>query len=463
MSFSRSLLHAVRGRLSGTHRRRQARSGRSCGLSFETLEDRSLPSGLLGLAQASLPPDFASGGLTHLSYTQGTSNANPFHYDAIPLALSLGNGSLYAVANPTGGTRSVQLNTVLNNNGVFVGGGTSTDFSLTGKITITINNTPNTFNGTLLTGQVRNSGARPNPTDSEFEVAIAVTGGSLTTNLATAPVKVGDQVDLLIHQPGLPISSFPQSFNYTGFPGTSDLRKLAQVTTNSNPLTPNCGCTTSDLPLTSSNNTPQSTRTQPVYLNDGEYHTQTTELTIPGRGIDWNFTLTYRSGIQTTGPLGNNWDFNYDIRLEIVNTQNLTEIRRSFPSANLGDVVRLDGGLDRADIYVYNSTTHTYTDPQGYFTFLVQNTNGSFSERDQSWHDPDLQPARFHRPGLHHQRAGPRRRHFAVPVQQPGATGDGDRYPGPAHHLQLQQHRPAYQRHRFHRPHPASATTRRAT
>jgi RHS repeat-associated protein len=51
--------------------------------------------------------------------------------------------------------------------------------------------------------------------------------------------------------------------------------------------------------------------------------------------------------------------------------------------ADPGDVIRIDGGDDRADIYVLNPDG-TYTDPNGFFTYLVLNPNGTYSERDQS-------------------------------------------------------------------------------
>src|SRR5262249_17612223 len=112
--------------------------------------------GLMGLAQASLPPDIASGARTNLSYTQGGNTATPFHYDSTPPSPLLADGRRFTLANPTGGTRKTVLDTRLNNNGAFAGGGTATDFSVTGKVTID----GTTFDGALVTGQVRGFGSR---------------------------------------------------------------------------------------------------------------------------------------------------------------------------------------------------------------------------------------------------------------------------------------------------------------
>jgi RHS repeat-associated protein len=330
----------------------------------------------MGLAQASLPPDITSGGLTHLSYTQVGNNANPFHYDAIPLALTLGDGRLFTLANPTGGTRSTRLDVNLDNTGSFAGG--SSSFSVTGKTAI--DGTP--FDGTLLTAEVRGFGSQVDPTDSEFEVRLVVTGGRLADPL-NGRLKRGGEVALLLHQPGLPINSFPQTFAVTTNLGTSDARKMIERETNNNPLTPACGCSTSDVPKQAAGGAAKDNGDGSVYLHDGEAHTEVSLLTIPGRGLDYSFTFAYRSGVQEAGALGHNWDTNYDLRLRVVNAENRAEIRDSFPLANVGDVVRVDGGDNRADIYV-NDGDGTYTDPNGFYTRLVRNPDGTYSERDQS-------------------------------------------------------------------------------
>src|SRR5262245_18963516 len=92
---------------------------------LEPLESRELLA-LLGLAQECFKPDIASGAVTNLSYTQVGNNANPVHYDAVPLSLALGNGatgtSLFSIANPTAGTRQTRLDMRLTNAGQFAAG-----------------------------------------------------------------------------------------------------------------------------------------------------------------------------------------------------------------------------------------------------------------------------------------------------------------------------------------------------
>jgi YD repeat-containing protein len=119
-----------------------------------------------------------------------------------------------------------------------------------------------------------------------------------------------------------------------------------------------------------------------VYLNDGEYHLRQVDLEIPGRGLNWQFARAYRSGADFETPLGHNWDFNYDRRLWIARDPNLTDIQLSFPNAHVGDVVRIDGA-GRADWYARNGDG-SYTAPNGFFTRLVNNANGTFTERHAS-------------------------------------------------------------------------------
>jgi RHS repeat-associated protein len=337
--------------------------------------------GLIGLAQIAGKPDITSGGLTHLSYAQLGNDANPFHYDASPLILTLGDGSMVPVSDPTGGgARRTELNMPLDNTGRFVGGGTPTDFVVTGKVTIGAN----TFDGTLVTGQVRDFGAQLTPGDVEFEVEIGITGGALTQGNQRY-LLVSQEIGLLIHQPDLPVSTFPQTFALTSFLGLSDAAKLAQIKTNANPLTPPCNCTTSDSPSSSPGGAAQDTGNGSVYLNLGAAVQQVTDNAIKGLGmlgLDWSLTRTYRSDVKEPGPLGQNWELNYDNRLWVVTDQNRAEIQRSFPFAQSGDVVRIDGS-NRADLYRHNPDG-TYADPKGFFTQLTPTPGGGFRERDQA-------------------------------------------------------------------------------
>jgi YD repeat-containing protein len=103
-----------------------------------------------------------------------------------------------------------------------------------------------------------------------------------------------------------------------------------------------------------------------VLLHNGELVHYVVDLDIAGRGFNWQFARKYRSGITFDGPLGRNWEFNYN--------------RRLFVETN-GHVLRLDG-FARADRYLVQ-TNGSYVPPRGFYTKLIQNPNGSFTERDR--------------------------------------------------------------------------------
>src|SRR5882724_11626847 len=127
-----------------------------------------------------------------------------------------------------------------------------------------------------------------------------------------------------------------------------------------------CGCVSPENPNSSAGvpGSGQESGFGNVLLNTGELTQHEVDLGIPGRGFDWRFERTYRSGMNYNGPLGNGWDF----------TQN----RRLFIEAD-GSAKRMDG-LGRADRYVLSGTN--YVAPSGYFTKLVKNPNGSLTESD---------------------------------------------------------------------------------
>jgi hypothetical protein len=221
-----------RSRLSELRRRRVRRRGGRPLPRLEALEDRTLPS-LLGLAAQSVAPDIASGALTDLSYKQVGNNSNPFHYDAVPLTLTLGDGTRATISNPSaGGNATMTLDLQLDNSGRFSSGGTSPDFTVTGKVTVN----GQTYDGTLLTAEARDFGfSSPNRTDTEFEVRLVVTGGLLAQQ-PSGVFQAGTDLVVLIHQSGLTIGSFPQSFSLKASPtGSSDTRKLRLGLTNSEP------------------------------------------------------------------------------------------------------------------------------------------------------------------------------------------------------------------------------------
>ncbi|UCE41432.1 MAG: RHS repeat protein [Candidatus Aminicenantes bacterium] len=126
----------------------------------------------------------------------------------------------------------------------------------------------------------------------------------------------------------------------------------------------------------------------PIILHNGEFVIQETDLLIPGRGFDWTFTRTYRSRMTHDGPLGHNWDFNYNSRLIEITEEN----QDRFPSetfapvkgdqfSKIGSVVLMDGH-SRSDIYGLQSDG-SYSSPLGSFTRLEKNDDGTFTLRDR--------------------------------------------------------------------------------
>jgi RHS repeat-associated protein len=101
----------------------------------------------------------------------------------------------------------------------------------------------------------------------------------------------------------------------------------------------------------------------PVGLHNGMVSLRRTDLVVPGRGIDFEFTRRYnskRSG--TDGPLGCGWDFSYDIRLEYSAYNRI-----------------LWNGNNRLDKYTDPGPTGiTYLAPKGVFTVLTGDGGGHY-------------------------------------------------------------------------------------
>jgi YD repeat-containing protein len=111
-----------------------------------------------------------------------------------------------------------------------------------------------------------------------------------------------------------------------------------------------------------------------VYTHSGEFFLQTTDLSIPGRGLDFEFTRTYRSQVEYDGPLGHGWDFAFNARL-----------------TPLGSDVKVHDGAGRVeDVFGRIDTTH-FSSPPGVYAVLLENVDDSF---DLRWPDGTIQ--RFH-------------------------------------------------------------------
>lgn len=126
----------------------------------------------------------------------------------------------------------------------------------------------------------------------------------------------------------------------------------------------------------------------PIILHNGEFVMSVTDLRIPGRGFDWTFSRTYKSRITYDGPLGNNWDFNYNSRIVVITEDNQGSIPTNLFTPvfsgsfiKLGSVIVMDGH-GRSDLYGLQPGG-TYSTPLGSYTRLTKNNDGSFTLRDR--------------------------------------------------------------------------------
>lgn len=109
-----------------------------------------------------------------------------------------------------------------------------------------------------------------------------------------------------------------------------------------------------------------------IQLNSGQFYLYMTDLVIPGRGLDYRFEREYRSQIEYDGPLGFNWDHNYNMRLN----QELDG--GGTPTGNMFLVT----GLGRKEFYVKNPDG-SFTSPAGKYDKLTKNPDGTFVLRDK--------------------------------------------------------------------------------
>ncbi|MCB9154976.1 MAG: DUF11 domain-containing protein [Caldilineae bacterium] len=99
----------------------------------------------------------------------------------------------------------------------------------------------------------------------------------------------------------------------------------------------------------------------PVYLHSGEFFLRETDLHIPGRGLDYEFTRTYRSQVTYDSPLGFGWQHNYDY----------------FLVQDGNDITVVDG-YGRADTYS-SPDGLTFSSPAGHYNSLVRNPDGAYT------------------------------------------------------------------------------------
>lgn len=103
-----------------------------------------------------------------------------------------------------------------------------------------------------------------------------------------------------------------------------------------------------------------------AYLHTGEIFLEDTDVSIRGRELDWQLTRSYRSQIAYDGPLGHNWDFNWNMRLGALGS----------------DVLYFDG-TGRREVFG-RTLGPVFDSPVGRYDVLVENGDGSFTLRTPS-------------------------------------------------------------------------------
>ncbi|MFC2171892.1 DUF6531 domain-containing protein [Acidobacteriota bacterium] len=98
-----------------------------------------------------------------------------------------------------------------------------------------------------------------------------------------------------------------------------------------------------------------------VYLHSGEFYHTRVDLEIPGRGFPFRFERRYKSQITYDGPLGNKWEFNYNMRVD---------------EQGNGDVYYYDG-RGRRDTFDWDSQASEWDSPAGYYAVLIEDTQNS--------------------------------------------------------------------------------------
>ena len=141
-----------------------------------------------------------------------------------------------------------------------------------------------------------------------------------------------------------------------------------------------------------------------VLVHSGEFVKSATDLSFPGVGLDFAFTRTYRSFSTYTDdaeswrlcPLGNKWDFNYNMRMKKIDIYHDNE--DSSTSTPLNTVIRLYNGGGRIDQYTIvkssgsvvtydppaaeydNQIWKFYEAPAGIFNEIVEVLNSTTGE-----------------------------------------------------------------------------------
>ncbi len=109
-----------------------------------------------------------------------------------------------------------------------------------------------------------------------------------------------------------------------------------------------------------------------VQLFSGEFTKTAVDMHIPGRGIDFSWARTYRSRTGANTPIGNNWDFSYNIYLERCRDRLILHNgsgRRDTYYPQGGGIWAADGLFCELELQLDNSLTLTFPDTS-IWTFL---------------------------------------------------------------------------------------------
>ncbi len=107
---------------------------------------------------------------------------------------------------------------------------------------------------------------------------------------------------------------------------------------------------------------PAPATSDPVYLHNGEFYLDVTDLEIPGRGIDFEFTRKYRSRFGFNSVMGDGWDHSYNLFLEDV----------------AGDLRFYSGTGREEDVFTDPGTTGTFAKDE-FLRTLVKNGDDTFT------------------------------------------------------------------------------------
>ncbi|SPD72164.1 hypothetical protein PITCH_A1230001 [uncultured Desulfobacterium sp.] len=112
----------------------------------------------------------------------------------------------------------------------------------------------------------------------------------------------------------------------------------------------------------------------PVNPYTGEFVLTETDLTVPGRGLHFAFTRTYRSQNQFDGVMGFGWDHNYNSRLSVEMVMVTDPTDPDYPF-KYGNVIWYDGGGGLACFNIDSNSE--YHAPPGHFSELKMLTDSS--------------------------------------------------------------------------------------